>query len=161
MGLASCHDASSLYVTIEGSKRTGSERRPAAKLHAMIAAFIAPRTRRTWEMHVQRQVWVAHPFVWALGCGLVAVCAIVLATTVLRDPHGTDRRTFLRQCHDQALDRGVSDQCASLAVQQFGRFDGANQSVAYAISAIAVFVGTLFVLLYVMREVGQTAKLRG
>lgn len=109
---------------------------------------------------MQRQIWGAHPFVWALVCAIVAIGAILAATTVFSDPHGGERRSFLRRCHDQAFDQGVTDNCLALARRQFGSFNSAAQQIAFATAGIAVFAGTAFVLMYVVRQVGQEAGSR-
>ena len=104
------------------------------------------------------QIWGAHPFVWSIICGFVALVAIVFALAVLRDPHAGARRAFLRQCHEQAYDLGAPDRCAVQAQARFGAFDPLAQDIAYLVAALAVFAGTSFVLLYVMRQVGKAVE---
>jgi hypothetical protein len=127
----------------------------------MIAESVQAVAGQLGRFVLGRRIWGAHPFVWVVGCVLVALCAVVLATTVLGDPHGANRRAFLRECHDQALDTGGIDQCFRLARQRFGSFDSAKQNAAYVVAAVALFAGTVFVVLYVVRQVAETADSPG
>ena len=102
-----------------------------------------------------RRLPEAHPFVWAAAFGLVALLAVLLAVTVFGDPHRTERRAFLQQCHDQAADQGLPDHCNRLATQQFGVFHHASQDIAFVVAAVAVFAGTFFVLIYIVRRVDE------
>ena len=105
---------------------------------------------------MHRRLFAAHPFVWAAACGLLALLAVLLALTVFGDPHRAERRSFLLQCHEQAADQGVPDQCGRLATRQYGAFQHADQDLAFVVAAIAVFAGTFFVLIYVVRRVDET-----
>jgi hypothetical protein len=96
-----------------------------------------------------------------LTCLFVAVIAVALSVTVFRDPHAQSRRVFLRQCHEQAYDKGVADHCDAEAQARYGSFNTAGQNVAFIIAAGALTAGTFFVLLYVVREVGGAVGQRG
>jgi len=78
---------------------------------------------------------------------------ITTAVTALGDPHRSARRSFLLECRDQAQDQGAPDDCSRLSQQRFGRFNSLPEDVAFGIAGVAVFVGTIFVLVYVMRRV--------
>jgi len=101
----------------------------------------------------------SHQFSSALVCALAAVVAIVLATTALADPHGAQRRAFLRQCHDELQGRGAADACGQLARQRFGAFDSAGRDAAYVVAAVMIFAGTALVVAYVVRQVRSEAGL--
>ncbi|HTE86419.1 MAG TPA: hypothetical protein VK821_16995 [Dehalococcoidia bacterium] len=107
------------------------------------------------------QLLGTQPVVWALACVFVAMTATVLAVTVLRDPLAASRRDYLRQCHEQAYDRGVADRCDALAQARYPAADVAGQKIAFGVAAIAVALGTLFVLFYVIRQTGAAARGRG
>ena len=107
-----------------------------------------------------KRVLEAHPFVWAAAFGLLALLAVLLAITVFGDPHRTERRSFLEKCHDQAADAGLPDHCGQLATAQFGAFHHASQDIAFGVAAIAVFAGTFFVLIYIVRRVDETVEQR-
>jgi len=100
-----------------------------------------------------RRVVDAHPFVWAAALGVLALLAVLLAITAFADPHRTERRGFLQQCHEQAADQNLPDHCGRLATQRFGAFDHADQDIAFGVAAVAVFAGTIFVLIYIVRRV--------
>ena len=110
---------------------------------------------------VRLQLWGAHPFVWALVCVLVAVIAVALSVTVFRDPHAATRRIYLRQCHEQAFDKGLADRCEIQAQARFGGFSTVGQNIAFTVAAAALTAGTFFVLLFVVRQVGGAVGQRG
>lgn len=106
-----------------------------------------------------RRLLAAHPFVWAAAFGLLALLAVLLALTAFGDPHRGERRSFLIQCHEQAADQGAPDQCGRQATQRFGAFHYADQDLAFGVAAVAVFAGTFFVLIYIVRRVDETVGL--
>ncbi|MGI8550687.1 MAG: hypothetical protein ACR2PL_07855 [Dehalococcoidia bacterium] len=110
---------------------------------------------------MRRQLWGAHPFIWAATCVIAALLAILVAVTVFGDPHRSARRTFLIQCRDQAEDAGGPDHCAAVARDRFGTFNSLPQDMTYGVAAVAVFTGTVFVLIYVMRRVDETVVTSG
>lgn len=107
---------------------------------------------------MRREIGGAHPFVWAAVCGVVAVLAIAIALGVVGDPHRAARRAFLRQCHEQAFDQQIPDDCGSRAIRRFGRFNSTRQDLFYVLAALAVFAGTIFVVLYVVQRVGDAVE---
>jgi membrane protein YdbS with pleckstrin-like domain len=109
---------------------------------------------------MHRRIVDAHPFVWAAACGTLALLAVLLAITIFADPHRSERRTFLQQCNEQAADQGVPEHCGLVATQKFGVFHHGAQNMAFAVAAVAVFAGTVFVLIYIVRRVDETVGQR-